>query len=70
MATFYPLIDGGIQQMLQVYRGLVGRKQHGYGENETVREEEEEEQEQEQEKEIKSSQGVVASSAGSSTTVG
>jgi hypothetical protein len=26
MATFYPLIDGGIEQISQVYRGLFGKK--------------------------------------------
>jgi hypothetical protein len=25
IAIVYPLVDGGIQQILQIYRGLVGR---------------------------------------------
>lgn len=28
VAIFAPLLDGGIQQILQVYRGLTGRPDH------------------------------------------
>jgi hypothetical protein len=35
MATFYPLIDGGIEQITQVYRGLSGKNRPA-GDNEVV----------------------------------
>jgi hypothetical protein len=31
MVTFYPLIDGGIEQMTQVYRGVFGTNRSASG---------------------------------------
>lgn len=62
MATFYPLLDGGIQQTLQVYRGLVALRQQSTSHESRDRQS----QQQQQEKEVK----VGAETPSSESTVG
>ncbi|KAL1962184.1 hypothetical protein VTN77DRAFT_530 [Rasamsonia byssochlamydoides] len=63
MATIYPLIDGGIEQMLQVYRGLVLLWRQQQQQNETHHENDVRGENQQDEKEGKT--GVATSSTGS-----
>lgn len=63
MATFYPLLDGGVQQMRQVYRGLVALRQKRNHESNEIQQEEQQEQ---QEKEVKTD----AKTPSSESTVG
>ncbi|KAL1988314.1 hypothetical protein VTN96DRAFT_9997 [Rasamsonia emersonii] len=62
MATFYPLLDGGIQQTLQVYRGLVALRQQSTSHESR----DQQSQQQQQEKEVK----VGAETPSSESTVG